>query len=178
MLVENNAERSPLAERPLAVKLDASVGAALLDESLKADRHLLTAATATFLEAAAVAFGKPPLDAARRAAFDPIRSADQRILEFPSTAARVASMVAAPGAPLETYVGYVIEDADDAFLVGLAMLEFERNGMPTLLSTTDLELEKALNCGTFTRGVTLGGEDDLIALVPAQVLPPERIVTL
>ena len=59
---EHRREQSPLAERPLEVRLDATTGAAFLDESLKTDRHGLTAATAAFLEAADVAFDTPPLD--------------------------------------------------------------------------------------------------------------------
>lgn len=178
MLVENNAQRNALALRPLFNSLDPETGNFLLNGALKIDRSLLNASSATFLEAASVAFGKQPLDASRRAAFDAIRATDQRILEFPSTAGRVTSMVAAPGAPLDTYVGYVVENDDDIFLVGLTMLEFDRNATPTLLWRESLERGDLSGIGTFSRGVTLGGDDDLIALIPSTLLAHDRITRL
>jgi hypothetical protein len=178
LVVENNAERNPLALRPLDRPIDASTGKALLHEALAQERHLLAASSATFLEAAATAFGRPALGEKRRAAFEPIRSFEQRILEFPSTAARVAAMVAPAGAPLETYVGYVVADEDDAFLVGLAMLEFDRNTAPTLLRAADLEARALGRTGTFSRAVSLGGDDALIALVPESVVSRERIFVI
>jgi hypothetical protein len=112
----------------------------------------------------------------RRSAFEPIRAQEQRILEFPSTAARVSAMVAPPGAPLETYVGYVVADNDDEFLIGLAMLEFDRNAAPTLVRVAELEAHDVRGVGTFSRAVTLGGEDALLALLPPGMAA--RIVTL
>ncbi len=178
LVVENNAERNPLALRPLNTLVDSIAGEALLQEALGQDRHLLGASSATFLEAAAIAFERQPLGEKRRAAFEPIRSYDQRILEFPSTAARVAAMVAPAGAPLETYVGYVVEDDDDAFLVGLAMLEFDRNTSPTLIRRNDLEARTFGRTGTFSRAVSLGGEDALIGLIPESIVPTERIFVI
>jgi hypothetical protein len=176
IVVENNAAINPLALRPLDDQLSRDEGVALLEEALAGEPSLLTASTANFLEAAAVAFGRPALGPERRSAFEPIRAQEQRILELPSTAARVSAMVAAAGSPLETYVGYVVADEDDEFLVGLAMLEFDRNAAPTLVRVADLEAQNIHGAGTFTRAVTLGGEEAILALLPAGMV--KRVVTL
>jgi hypothetical protein len=175
-LIENNAVINPLALRPLAVALSRDEGLSLLDEALSSETHLLSASTATFLESAAIAFGRPPLGTERRSAFEPIRSTDQRVLELPSTAARVASTVAPAGAPLETYVGYVIADEDDSFLVGLTMLEFDRNAAPTLVHFEDLRAGTVSGAGTFSRAATLGAEEHILELLPVGMVA--RVVTL
>jgi hypothetical protein len=176
LLIENNAALSPVALQPLKVALTATDGKAFLEEGLRAQSNLLTASTANFLEAAAVAFGRSPLSAARRSAFEPIRAQEQRILEMPSTAARVAAMVAEPLAPLETYVSYVVADNDDDFLVGLAMLEFDRTAMPSLIRISDLQNGTARLLTTFSRAATLGGEEEILALFPEGTI--QRVISL
>lgn len=176
LLVENASLLNPLALRPLTQSLSAQAGKALLDEALNAELGLLRAPSAAFLEAAAVEFGREPLDPARRKAFEAVRLGDQRILELPSTAGRVTAAVAPAGAPLETYVGYVVADEVDLFLIGLAMLEFDRNGAPLVIRVDDLRAGKTTGIGTFTRAATLGGEEEILALLPAGTVA--RIVTL
>lgn len=167
LMIENDSVLYPLALRPVNLALSADQGRRLIEESLRAQRHLLTASTAVFLEAAARAFGKPALTPERRAAFGPIRPNEQRILEFPSTAARVAAAVAAPGAPLETYVSYVVDGSDDEFLVGLAMLEFDRRELPTLIRAEALRAgDTSMVTTSYARAASLGGEGDLAALFP------------
>lgn len=176
LLVENNAALSPLALRPLGALLDAELGRSLLREALEAEPSLLNATSASFLESAAVAFGRPELSAGRRAAFEAIRAQDQRILELPSTAGRVTAMVAPAGAPLDTYVGYVVAEEDDRFLIGLVMLEFERTGMPTMIDTADLQRGHVIGAGSFSRAATLGGEQAIIDLFPEGLV--QRVVAL
>lgn len=176
LLIENNATLSPLALRALAEPLSADMGIALIRAALEGEPKLLSSSIAIFLEAAAVAFGRPELGLARRAAFEPIRPQDQRILELPSTAARVAAMVAQPLATLETYVTYVVADEIDEFLVGLAMLEFDRNAMPSLIRVADLEAGMVRFPIAFSRAATLGGEERLLALFPQGIV--QRAVIL
>jgi len=169
LLIENDARSQPLALQPPAGDLDAETGSALVDEALRGDPGLLGASRSNFLEAAATAFGRPPLDPARRARFGDIRMGEHQILELPSTAARVAAAVADRDAPLDTYVSYVVATPDDEFLVGLAMLEFNRPFEPRLLRVTDLRAGKVPTVG-FSRTATLGGEDDLLMLLPRERL--------
>ncbi len=176
LLIENTAALNPLALRPMSESLSAAIGKSLLDEALTEQPALLRSASATFLEAAAVAFGKEPLGDDRRRMFEAVRSQEQRILELPSTAARVSSAVAAPGAPLETYVGYIVNDDVDIFLVGLTMLEFDRNASPVVAHVDDLRAGKTSGMGTFTRAASLGGEDEILALLPPGTVA--RVVTL
>ncbi len=175
LVIENAAQLNPLAMRPLSAPPNAADGEALISEAL-ADAALLRASSANFLEAAAVAFGREPLSSARRSAFEAIRLGEQRILELPSTAGRVTSAVAEAGAPLETYVAYVAADDTDRFLIGLTMLEFDRNGAPLVIDVADLEVGKASNFGTFTRAATLGGEEHIINMLPPGTVA--RVVTL
>ena len=176
LVLDNASTLNPLAWRRGTLTFTADEGCSLLTEALETEPSLLRCSSASFLEAAAVAFGCPALSAERRRVFDAIRSQDQRILEFPSTAGRVTSAVAAPGAPLETYVAYVVSDRDDEFLIGLTMLEFDRNASPLVIDAKDLLGGSARGMGTFTRAVTLGGEEDLVAALPAGVVA--RVVTL
>jgi hypothetical protein len=104
-IVEDNAERSPLALRPLVKAVSAETGLVFLNEVLSQERHLLTSSTSVFLEAAAVAFGKQPLEPSRVAAFDAIRAADQRILEFPSSSLREEGLALLPGGRPSSEVG-------------------------------------------------------------------------
>jgi hypothetical protein len=177
LLVENDAPLNPLALRPLATTIDAATGRRLIEEALRSDSSLITASTARFLEAAAVAFGKPPLTPERRSAFGPIRAMEQRILEFPSTAGRVAASVAEQDAPLERYVSYVVESDDDAYLIGLVMLEFERREMPTLIWVRDLEQgDRSSVTAAFVRAATLGGEEGIAKRFPGGAIG--RLITL
>jgi len=176
LLVENASLRNPLALRPLTQSLSAQAGKALLDEALSAEPALLRATSAAFLEAAAVEFGREPLDPMRRRAFEAVRLQDQRILELPSTAGRVTSAVAPAGAPLEMYVGYVVADEVDLFLIGLTMLEFDRNAAPLVIRVDDLRAGKTGGIGTFTRAATLGGEEEILGLLPSGTVA--RTVTL
>lgn len=175
LLIENNAALSPLALQPFARDLSEAAGARLIDQTLHEKPGLITASTASFLDAAAMAFGRQELSPARRSTFEPIRQ-DQRIVELPSTAARVAAMVAQPSAPLETYVTYVVADEDDAFLVGLAMLEFDRAAMPTIITLENLRRGAARFPTAFSRAVTLGGEEQIVEMFPAGAI--QRVVTL
>ena len=167
---------NPLAWREAIPNPTSDEGRALIAEALESEPSILRGSSASFLEAAAVAFGRESLSGERRGSFDAIRSQDQRILEFPSTAGRVTSAVATSGAPLETYVAYVVENADDVFLIALTMLEFDRNAAPLLIDARELRAGTARGIGTFTRAVTLGGEDDLIEALPPGVVA--RVVTL
>ncbi len=175
LVIENAAERNPLALRPLTTPLSADEGEAFLAEALS-ESSLLRASSAAFLESAAVAFSREPLATSRRSAFEAIRLQDQRILELPSTAGRVTSAVAEPGAPLETYVAYVAANDDDRFLIGLTMLEFDRNAAPLVIDVAALEAGTATNLGTFTRAASLGGEEAIVRLLPPGTVA--RVVTL
>ena len=175
LVIENAAQLNPLAMRPLIAPPSATDGDAFILEALD-DSALLRASSANFLEAAAVAFGREPLASARRSAFEAIRLQDQRILELPSTAGRVTSAVAEAGAPLETYVAYVAADDTDRFLIGLTMLEFDRNAAPLVIDVANLEAGNSSNLGTFTRAATLGGEEHIIGLLPPGTVA--RVVTL
>ncbi len=175
LVIENAAERNPLALCPLDTPLSADEGEVCLAEALS-ESALLRASSAAFLESAAVAFGREPLSASRRSAFEAIRLQEQRILEFPSTAGRVTSAVAEPGAPLETYVAYITANDDDRFLIGLTMLEFDRNAAPLVIDVSALEAGTASNLGTFTRAASLGGEEDIVRLLPPGTVA--RVVTL
>ena len=79
-------------------------------------------------------------------------------------------------APLDTYVSYVIVDEEDEFLVGLAMLEFERTGMPELIKVIELKNDDVAFRTTYSRAATLGGEEEILALFPPGVI--QRVVTL
>jgi hypothetical protein len=176
LVLENASLLNPLALQLPEAVYTAAEGRELLAEALESEPALLRCSSATFLEAAAVALGRPALASERRSEFEAVRSQDQRILEFPSTAGRVTSAVASPGTPLETYVAYVIRDADDTFLIGLTMLEFDRNAPPLLIAAQDLLAGEARGIGTFSRAVTLGGEEDLVSALPQGVVA--RVVTL
>jgi hypothetical protein len=176
LVIENAASLNPLALRPLLKAPSREEGADLLTQALQEEPSLLRCPSAAFLEAAAVAFGREPLDPRRRSTFEPVRSQDQRILELPSTAGRVTSATAAPGAPIETYVAYVVADSDDVFLIGLTMLEFDRNAAPLVISAEELRAGAVRGIGTFSRAVTLGHEEEILAKLPAGAVA--KVVTL
>ncbi len=176
LVIENAASLNPLALRPLPNTPTQEEGADLLAEALQEEPSLLRCPSATFLEAAAVDFGREPLDPKRRSSFEPVRSQEQRILELPSTAGRVTSATAPSGAPLETYVAYVVQDSDDLFLIGLTMLEFDRNTAPLVISAEELRAGTVRGIGTFSRAVTLGHEDEILTALPPGAVA--KVVTL
>lgn len=175
LALENAAAVNPLGYC-LPVKLDEDCGEALLSEALK-DGSWVTSGVADYLEGLALAFGRSPLSPQRRAAFGPIRF-DQRILEFPSTAARVAASVAPKDAPIETYVTYVVADDVDRFIVGCAMAEFDRPLAPTLIDISALERgDRSAVTASFTKAATLVPNDPVANLFPPTAIG-DRLVVL
>lgn len=175
LALENAAAVNPLGYR-LPKKLDEEDGEAFLSEAFK-EGTWVTTGVADYLEGLALAFGRPPLSAQRRAAFGPIRF-DQRILEFPSTAARVAASVAPKDAPIETYVTYVVADDVDRFIVGCAMAEFDRPLAPTLIDIVALKRgDQSAITASFTKAATLVPNDPLANLLPPTAIG-DRLVVL
>jgi hypothetical protein len=175
LLIENDVVTRPFGLR-LSDTPSADAAEGYIDDALTLGAWSASSSGA-FLEALAVDFGREPLPASRRQAFGPIRS-DQRILEFPSTAGRVAAAVADVGAPIETYVTYLVVDEVDEFIVGLVMAEFERRAAPPIIRAADLERGDVHSVTTsFTRAATLIPNDPLVGLLPRAAVG-DRVIVL
>ncbi len=174
LLLENDAVTTPFGFR-LTEPLSAAEGEACIAEAL-APGPWNSPNVATYFEALATDLGRPELTATRRSKFGPIRR-EERILEFPSTAGRVAAAVAEPGEPLETYVTYVVADATDEFIIGLVMAEFERRAEPVIIRVDELERGDTRRLVTsFTKAATLIPNDPIATLLPSAVVGDRLIV--